>query len=124
VQPRIPAHTGRTHPPLYFGGASDAAERVAATEADVQLFWGEPRDGVAERIERLRRLSDELGREHRPLEFGLRITTVVRETSDQAWADAEERVAQMAARQPGSGPGSRRWNQAVGQQRLRALTER
>ena len=35
----------RRHPRLYFGGASEAAERVAATEADVQLFWGEPLDG-------------------------------------------------------------------------------
>ena len=37
------------HPRLYFGGASAAAERVSATEADVQLFWGEPLDGVADR---------------------------------------------------------------------------
>jgi alkanesulfonate monooxygenase len=28
------------HPTLYFGGASEAAQRVSATEADVQLFWG------------------------------------------------------------------------------------
>ena len=40
------------HPRLYFGGASEAAERVAATEADVQLFWGEPLEGVRERIAR------------------------------------------------------------------------
>ena len=72
VLPRIEVRDGRPHPPLYFGGASDAAERVAATEADVQLFWGEPLDGIRERIGRLRALSDELGREHRPLEFGLR----------------------------------------------------
>ena len=78
----------RTHPRIYFGGASEAAERVAATEADVQLFWGEPLDGVAERIDRLKRLSEQLGREHAPLEFGLRVTTFVRDTTEQAWADA------------------------------------
>ncbi len=107
----------RTHPPLYFGGASEAAERVAATEADVQLFWGEPLDGVRERIERLTRLTQELGREHAPLEFGLRITTFVRDTTEQAWADAEEKVAEMAGRQDTlqrSNPGFK----AVGQQRL------
>jgi alkanesulfonate monooxygenase len=87
----------RGHPTLYFGGASAPAEQVAATEADVQLFWGEPLDGVRERMERLRRLSDELGREHRPLEYGLRITTLVRDTTAQAWADAEEKVAAMTA---------------------------
>jgi alkanesulfonate monooxygenase len=49
------------HPTLYFGGASEAAERVSAAEADVQLFWGEPLGGVAERIARLRALSGSLG---------------------------------------------------------------
>ncbi|UOT01386.1 LLM class flavin-dependent oxidoreductase [Rhodococcus opacus] len=49
---------------------------------DVQLFWGEPIAGVQERIERLRSLSEGLGRAHAPLEFGLRITTFVRDTTE------------------------------------------
>src|SRR4051794_32501593 len=58
-----PVVRGARRPPrLYFGGASEAAERVAATEADVQLFWGEPLAGVGERIERLRGLQQQLGR--------------------------------------------------------------
>ncbi|MEW1589651.1 LLM class flavin-dependent oxidoreductase, partial [Micromonospora vinacea] len=112
----------RRHPPLYFGGASPAAEEVAATEADVQLFWGEPLDGVAERIERLKQLGEKLGREHAPLEFGLRVTTLVRETTEQAWADAEAKVAQMA-----KGTGAARdqnWRAAVGQRRLLDLAAR
>src|SRR6202035_4471330 len=48
-------------PPLSFGGASAAAEQVSAAEPDVQLFWGEPLDGVAERIGRLRALAQSLG---------------------------------------------------------------
>jgi alkanesulfonate monooxygenase len=63
VVPRVGPRGDRLHPKLYFGGASPAAERVAAAEADVQLFWGEPLDGVRERIERLKSLSGELGRE-------------------------------------------------------------
>ncbi|MGK5683315.1 LLM class flavin-dependent oxidoreductase [Actinoplanes sp. URMC 104] len=107
-------------PRLYFGGASAAAERVSATDADVQLFWGEPLEGIAERIERLRTLSASLGRELPPLEYGLRITTVVRDTSDQAWRDAEARVAAMASQpvhEQLRGP-------AVGQQRLLDLAAR
>ncbi|MFD1815284.1 LLM class flavin-dependent oxidoreductase [Rhodococcus gannanensis] len=130
VAPRIEPRQGRRHPTLYFGGASEAAERVAAAEADVQLFWGEPLDGVRERIERLRALSEEIGREHPPLEFGLRITTFVRETSEQAWRDAEARVAEMAAlqansasTQPAEGTNPHR-RSAVGQQRLFDLAER
>ncbi|MBF6077650.1 LLM class flavin-dependent oxidoreductase [Nocardia beijingensis] len=115
--PRIVARGERRHPKLYFGGASEAAERVAATEADVQLFWGEPLSGVRERIERLRALSEELGREHAPLEFGLRVTTFVRDTTEQAWAEAEAKVAAMADDHHAPVPNPHR-RTAVGQQRL------
>jgi alkanesulfonate monooxygenase len=121
--PRISPRGERRHPKLYFGGASEAAERVAATEADVQLFWGEPLADVEQRIARLRDLSRRLDRDLAPLEFGLRITTVVRETSREAWAVAEAKVAEMA-RQAGAG-----WNDhgppiAVGQRRLLDLQSR
>jgi alkanesulfonate monooxygenase len=109
------------HPRLYFGGASGAAEAVAATEADVQLFWGEPLDGIAARIARLRELSATLGREHPPLEFGLRITTVVRDTGDEAWRDAEEKVSRMAGQHE---PLRDSHGGSVGQQRLLDLAAR
>jgi alkanesulfonate monooxygenase len=120
-----PYGTGeRTHPTLYFGGASEAAERVSAAEADVQLFWGEPLDLLAERIDRLTSLSGQLGRRHKPLEFGLRITTLVRETTEEAWRDAQKKVEELAT---GAGEGST-WtgnrSTAVGQQRLFDLAER
>lgn len=115
------AEDGR-HPRLHFGGASPAAEAVSATEADVQLFWGEPLAGIEERIERLRGLSESLGRAYPPLEYGLRVTTLVRATSEEAWRDAEAKVQTMAA-------AGREWrgfgteSRAVGQQRLLDLAE-
>ncbi|MCF6471545.1 LLM class flavin-dependent oxidoreductase [Nonomuraea sp. MG754425] len=121
VVPRPVVRGGRRHPRLYFGGASEAAERVAATEADVQLFWGEPLDGVAARIARLKQFSEHLGREHPPLEFGLRITTLVRDTTEQAWADAEAKVAEMAKGAVSRDPN---WRAAVGQRRLLDLAAR
>jgi alkanesulfonate monooxygenase len=129
VVPRPVVRGERRHPRLYFGGASEAAERVAATEADVQLFWGEPLAGVRERIERLRRLGEQLGREHAPLEFGLRVTTLVRDTTEQAWADAEAKVTEMAkvaarADVPGNISHDRNWQAAVGQRRLLELAAR
>ena len=123
VVPRIPVRGDRRHPKFYFGGASEAAERVAATEADIQLFWGEPLDGVGERIARLKALSRELDRDLPPLEFGLRITTLVRDTTEQAWTDAEEKVAEMA-RSKGTGWHDHQRALAVGQQRLLELHER
>jgi alkanesulfonate monooxygenase len=111
------------HPALYFGGASEAAQRVSAAEADVQLFWGEPLDGIADRIDKLKTLSDSLGREHPPLEFGLRVTTVVRDTTEEAWRDAEEKVAKMAAN-AGEVRMTHSGRTAVGQQRLLDLASR
>lgn len=122
VMPRITPRGGRLHPRLYFGGASEAAERVAATDADIQLFWGEPLDGVGDRIARLKRLSRDLDRDLPPLEFGLRITTLVRDTTEQAWADAETKVDEMAATH-GQLDQHRR-SPAVGQQRLLDLHTR
>ncbi len=123
AQPRLTARGDRRHPKLYFGGASDAAERVAATEADVQLFWGEPRADIQERIERLKGLSRTLDRDLPPLEFGLRITTLVRDTTDEAWADAEAKVAEMA-KGTGIWNDHRKGGVAVGQQRLLDLQSR
>jgi alkanesulfonate monooxygenase len=122
VEPRITVEGDRRHPKLYFGGASPAAERVAAAEADVQLFWGEPLDGVKERIERLKSLSRDLDRDLPPLQFGLRITTFIRDTTEQAWAEAEARVAEMAHTHPPDWHTARR--PAVGQQRLLDLQQR
>jgi alkanesulfonate monooxygenase len=122
VEPRLYADGDRLHPKLYFGGASDAAERVSATEADVQLFWGEPLDGVRERIERLKKLSKDLDRDLPPLQFGLRITTFVRDTTEEAWADAEAKVAEMA-KTNANDRDHRRWV-AVGQRRLLDLQEK
>jgi alkanesulfonate monooxygenase len=123
ITPRIQPRAGRPRPKIYFGGASAAAEQVAATEADVQLFWGEPLDEVRTRIERLKSLGGQLGRELPPLEFGLRVTTLVRDTTEQAWADAEAKVADMAEA-AGTWPRSPQWDAAVGQQRLLGLAAR
>ncbi|MFD7088002.1 LLM class flavin-dependent oxidoreductase [Streptomyces sp. NPDC059896] len=113
----------RAHPTLYFGGASEAAERVSAAEADVQLFWGEPLDGLAERIDRLKALSEQVGRRHQPLQFGLRITTLVRDTTEEAWRAAEEKVAKMTEDSGESTWTGNRWT-ATGQQRLFDLAAR
>lgn len=123
VQPRLQPPGERKHPLLYFGGASAAAEEVSATEADVQLFWGEPLADIAERIDRLKTLSQKLDRNLPPLQFGLRVTTLVRDTTEQAWADAEAKVEAMAKT---SGV---IWHDhagvvAVGQQRLYDLAKR
>ncbi|MEV7123464.1 LLM class flavin-dependent oxidoreductase [Kitasatospora griseola] len=76
--------------PLYFGGASPAAEQVAARRADVQLLWGEPPSAIGERIGRLRALAAGQGR---TLRCGLRLHVISRDTAEQAWAEADRILA-------------------------------
>ena len=123
VAPRPFVDGDRVHPTLYFGGASPAAELTSANEADVQLFWGEPLDGIAERIDRLRRLEAQADHRVKPLEFGLRITTLVRDTTEEAWNDAEAKVEKFAENAD-MWKGNRHKGKAVGQQRLLDLAER
>src|SRR5574341_1050936 len=79
-------------PPLYFGGASDAAKKVGAEETDVYLLWGEPLPMVRERIADMRDRAAAIGRN---LRFGLRIHVVVRETETEAWEAAEAMIANI-----------------------------
>ncbi|AEN09819.1 MULTISPECIES: LLM class flavin-dependent oxidoreductase [unclassified Streptomyces] len=75
------------HPvPLYFGGASPAAESVAARRADVQLLWGEPPAALADRVGRLRTRAP-------ALRYGLRLHVISRDTSAEAWAEADRILA-------------------------------
>jgi alkanesulfonate monooxygenase len=72
--------------PVYFGGASPAAQAVAARQADTYLLWGEPVDAIAARVSAMRRLASEQGRK---LRFGLRIHILGRDTAVEAWAEAD-----------------------------------
>jgi alkanesulfonate monooxygenase len=82
----------KPHPPLYFGGSSPAAQKVAARHVDLYLTWGEPPDQVAEKIAAVRRLA---AAEGRTLRFGIRLHVIVRETEEQAWQDAEELISRL-----------------------------
>lgn len=77
------------YPPLYFGGSSPIAKRIAAKHVDVYLTWGEPPAQVAQKIAEVRTLAAENGRTVR---FGIRLHVIVRETSRQAWDAANELI--------------------------------
>ncbi|MFC4456206.1 LLM class flavin-dependent oxidoreductase [Deinococcus sonorensis] len=78
--------------PLYFGGASPAAQRIAAELADVYLLWGERQDMLEERLSQMRQLEAEYGR---PLGYGLRTHVIVRETEEEAWQAAERLISRI-----------------------------
>ncbi|MFF8594400.1 LLM class flavin-dependent oxidoreductase [Streptomyces sp. NPDC015220] len=72
-------------PEVYFGGSSPIAGEVAARHADVYLTWGEPPAQVAGKIAWIRELAAGQGR---ALRFGIRLHVITRDTSEQAWAEA------------------------------------
>ncbi|RRH99721.1 alkanesulfonate monooxygenase, FMNH(2)-dependent [Mesorhizobium tamadayense] len=80
------------HPPLYFGGSSEAANAVAAEQIDKYLTWGEPPADVAAKVAHVRALAEKAGRE---VSFGIRLHVIVRETNDEAWADADRLISRL-----------------------------
>jgi alkanesulfonate monooxygenase len=80
------------YPPLYFGGSSPAAKRVAAKHVDLYLTWGEPPAQVAEKIAAVRKLAAEQGR---TLRFGIRLHVIVRETAQEAWDAAHQLIQHL-----------------------------
>ena len=103
-------------PPIYFGGSSDAALPVAARRADVYLTWGEPPAQVAEKIGRVRELAGD-----RPIRFGVRLHTISRDTSAEAWREAEKLLEALDPVQVARAQEQLRASQSVGQQRMVAL---
>jgi alkanesulfonate monooxygenase len=77
------------HPPLFFGGSSDAGIEVAAELVDTYLTWGEPPALVAEKLGRAAAAAARRGRR---LNFGIRLHVIVRETAKAAWAAAEDLI--------------------------------
>jgi alkanesulfonate monooxygenase len=80
------------HPPLWFGGSSEAGIEVAARHVETYLTWGEPPALVAAKLEAARARAAVHGRS---LRFGLRVHLIVRETDAEAWAAAERLISRL-----------------------------
>jgi alkanesulfonate monooxygenase len=73
-------------PLIYLGGASPAAEQVAADHADVYLMWGETPPMVQTRIDSVQRRARAAGRSIR---FGIRLHVITRDMEQEAWSEAQ-----------------------------------
>lgn len=80
------------HPPLWFGGSSPAAHQIAADHIDTYLTWGEPPEAVAKKIADIRARAEARGRK---IKFGIRLHVIVRETEEEAWADADKLISRL-----------------------------
>ncbi len=105
-------------PPLYFGGASAAALPIAARYVDGYLTWGEPPHAAATKINTVRDLAKTYGR---TLRYGIRLHTISRDTSAEAWAVAEKLVGELSPDQIEAATRVHAKSESEGQRRMTAL---
>jgi alkanesulfonate monooxygenase len=105
-------------PTVYFGGSSPAAGPVAARHADVYLTWGEPPRAVAAKIAWMRELAEEAGR---TLRFGIRLHTISRDSSKEAWAEADRMLGDLSPEEIGTSQQALARSSSVGQANMRDL---
>lgn len=74
-------------PPLWFGGSSDAAIEVAAKHVDTYLSWGETPDEIGLRV---KRVNERAAAYDRTLGHGVRLYVILRDTDEEAWAEADK----------------------------------
>ncbi len=80
------------HPPVYFGGSSEAAHELAGEQVDTYLTWGEPPAEVAKKVADVRARAAKHGR---TVKFGIRLHVIVRETDAEAWAAADALISKL-----------------------------
>jgi alkanesulfonate monooxygenase len=82
----------KPHPPVYFGGSSEAAHDLAAEQVETYLTWGEPPAEVAKKVADVRARAAKHGR---IVKFGIRLHVIVRETEEEAWAAADALISRL-----------------------------
>ncbi|MDZ8096189.1 MAG: FMNH2-dependent alkanesulfonate monooxygenase [Nostoc sp. DedQUE05] len=108
----------KPYPPLWFGGSSPVAQKIAAKHVDVYLTWGEPPAQVAEKIAAVRRLAEIQGR---TLRFGIRLHVIVRETESAAWDAANDLIKYVDDEAIAKAQKAYARMDSVGQQRMTQL---
>lgn len=105
-------------PQLYFGGSSAAALPIAARYVDSYLTWGEPPQSAAAKISKVRDLAAQYGR---TLHYGIRLHTISRDTSAEAWAVAEKLLSELTSEQIEQATRLHSSSESEGQRRMAAL---
>jgi alkanesulfonate monooxygenase len=104
------------HLPIYFGGASGDAVRVGGRHADVYAFWGEPLEGIRQRIAQVRASAEAAGR--RIDRFSVSLRPIAADTEAAAWERARE-ILKVTKERAADFLGRRDTSQAEGSRRLR-----
>jgi alkanesulfonate monooxygenase len=105
-------------PPVFFGGSSPEAGQVAAQYADTYLTWGERPEQVTEKLNWIRGLAGAQGRQ---LSYGIRLHVISRDTSEQAWSEAQRLLSSLSPETVAAAQQSLARSESVGQRRMRQL---
>jgi alkanesulfonate monooxygenase len=105
-------------PPVFFGGSSPEAGEVAARYADTYLTWGERPEQVKEKLDWIRGLAAAQGRQ---LSYGIRLHVISRDTSEQAWSEAQRLLSALSPETVAAAQQSLARSESVGQRRMRQL---
>jgi len=108
----------KPHPPLYFGGSSEAGIDVAGAEVDTYLSWGEPPAAVGEKLALARAAA---ARHGRTLNFGVRLHVIVRETAQEAWRAADDLIRYVDDATIAKAQAKFNSMDSIGQRRMAAL---
>jgi len=109
------------HIPIFFGGASEAALRVAGKHADAYALWGEP---LAESRDLIRRVRSEATKHGRQVRFSVSFRPILAETEGQAWDRAERILADTKRLRVEAGYARGGPQQSEGARRLLQAAER
>src|SRR6478609_9545591 len=107
-------------PKIYFGGSSPAAGEVAARHVDVYLTWGEPPAAVGEKVDWIRKLAADAGREGQ-IRVGIRLHTIARDTAEAAWAEADRLLENISDEDVARVQAGLKKSESVGQARMLEL---
>jgi alkanesulfonate monooxygenase len=114
------------HPPVSFGGSSEAAYKVGAAVADIYCLWGEPLADTTEQIARVEADAAAAGRPRPKIQVAFR--PILAATEEKAWERAEGIVETITTRKNPKNPWIRRTAgkqpENTGSKRLLEIAER
>jgi len=111
------------HPPVSFGGSSDAAYHVAARHCDLYALWAEPISDVKEQIAKLRAAAAAIGKPAPRVSLSVRL--IIGNTEAQAWEKAHDIAERLASNRRNAAPNPLFHGvQGTGTKRLLAAAER
>lgn len=107
----------KPHLPIYFGGSSDAAVKVAGRHADIYALWGETQAQVRETVAKVRAEAAKHGRQVR---FSVSFRPILAATEEAAWARADRILEETRRLRAAQGLGTGDPRQSEGARRLLA----